>query len=81
MHSQNGETGDTITAQTAATSMTVGLWAGFGFGALITRDKPRPSDHAVTAPQAVKTAASAPTTLVPWVGDRGQVGMMAGGSF
>jgi hypothetical protein len=59
-----------------AGSMTAGLWGGFALGALLTRDEA--PDAKFVQPRANPGSS---TTVVPWVGQPGQVGVMAGGSW
>ena len=72
------ENGDIV-----AGAMTAGLWGGFGLGVMMT--KQYSPDPRFAQPQRVApTTASAsgnPTTIVPWVGASGQLGLMTGGSF
>ena len=56
-------------------AMTAGLWGGFGLGILTTKDA------APDARFAQPTSTSTPITLLPYVGDRSQLGVMAGGTF
>jgi hypothetical protein len=68
------DNGDIVTA-----SMTAGLWGGFGLGIMMTKnDLPDPRFAQPTTKQASN---SAPTSVVPWVGHQGTLGVMAGGSF
>ena len=66
-----------------AGAMTAGLWGGFGLGVMMT--KQYSPDPRFAQPSAARTAvrqpASAPATVMPWVGQRGQLGVMTGGSF
>ncbi|MGE0549474.1 MAG: hypothetical protein AB7O24_05740 [Kofleriaceae bacterium] len=58
-----------------AACMTAGLWGGFGLGIMMTRET-------APDPKYLKTdAGGSSTTYAPWVGDRGQLGVMAGGSW
>jgi hypothetical protein len=66
-----------------AACMTAGMWGGFALGAMMTRDSAPDTKH---TKRAQPTAAPPPppptaTTYAPWVGDRGQLGIMAGGSW
>jgi hypothetical protein len=74
-----------------AGAMTAGLWGGFGLGILMTRDS-SPDPKYLKAPGgAAPTARSARaaklaqrgsgTSYLPFVGDRGQLGLMAGGTW
>jgi hypothetical protein len=72
------ENGDVV-----AGAMTAGLWGGFGLGVMMT--KQYSPDRRFEQPQkAAQTTASkpaTPTTILPWVGVSGQLGVMTGGSF
>jgi hypothetical protein len=75
------DTGETRTdnGDIATASMTAGLWGGFGLGIMMTKDDlPDPRFAQPTTKQASN---SAPTSVVPWVGHQGTLGVMAGGSF
>jgi hypothetical protein len=75
--SPDGSTSSDPNGDVVAWSMTAGMWAGFGIGALMTRDSaPDPKFS-----QSSRGAASAPTTYAPWVGDQGRLGIMAGGTW
>jgi hypothetical protein len=65
--------GDLITG-----AMTAGLWAGFGLGILMTRDTPPDPKYGNPGKPA---GPGSMTSYVPFVGDRGQVGLMAGGTW
>ncbi|HEY1552842.1 MAG TPA: hypothetical protein VGG28_33665 [Kofleriaceae bacterium] len=54
---------------------TAGMWGGFGLGILMTRDDPPPLQAQPAQP------AQLPTTMLPFVGDHGQLGMAMGGTF
>jgi hypothetical protein len=74
----NGESrtdnGDVVTG-----AMTAGLWGGFGLGVLMTKQySPDPS---FAQQNAAPRTASNPTTIAPWVGAGGQLGLMSGGTF
>jgi hypothetical protein len=61
-----------------AACMTAGMWAGFGVGIMMTRDAaPDPMSTQPSSP----SLRESPTTYAPWVGDRGQLGVMAGGTW
>jgi len=63
-----------------AGSMTAGLWAGFGLGVMMTRDAAPDIRYRNTG--AANTAKNAGTTsYIPYVGDQGQIGLMAGGTW
>jgi hypothetical protein len=62
-----------------AAAMTAGMWGGFGLGVMMTKgDNPDPR---FTQPVKASAAGGAATTLAPWIGRTGQLGLMAGGSF
>jgi hypothetical protein len=67
----------------AAAGMTAGLWGGFGLGVLMT--KQYTPDLRFAQPQSASATASrgtsSPATVVPWVGVRGALGVMTGGTF
>jgi hypothetical protein len=63
-----------------AASMTAGLWGGFGLGVMMTRDSAPDPRFAQPSAPATPTAA-ATTSFVPWIGQQGQLGVMAGGAF
>jgi hypothetical protein len=66
--------GDSSNGDLVAGCMTAGMWGGFGLGILITRD----------AEPDVRFSRSVPgpsVTVTPFSGDRGEVGMMAAGSW
>ncbi len=63
--------GDLITG-----AMTAGLWGGFGLGILMTRGAPPDPKYGNPGKPAGPV-----TSYVPFVGDRGQVGLMAGGTW
>ncbi len=63
-----------------AGSMTAGLWAGFGLGVMMTRDAAPDVRYRNTG--AANTAKNAGmTSYIPYVGDQGQIGLMAGGTW
>jgi len=60
--------------------MTAGLWGGFGLGVLLTRDEA--PDPTFGKPKAKQTTPATPvTTLTPWHGPQGQLGVMASGAW
>lgn len=67
----------------AAAGMTAGLWGGFGLGVLMT--KQYTPDARFAQPQRASASASrdtsSPAAVMPWVGVRGALGVMTGGSF
>jgi hypothetical protein len=68
------DNGDIVTA-----AMTAGLWGGFGLGIMMTKsDLPDPR---FAQPTTRTASATPPTTIMPWVGHQGTLGMMTGGSF
>jgi hypothetical protein len=72
------EDGDVV-----AGAMTAGLWGGFGLGVLMTKQY-SPDSRFVQPQNAASATASkpaSPTTILPWVGVGGQLGVMTGGSF
>lgn len=79
-------TTDTNTDIVAA-SLTAGMWGGFGLGIMMTKDElpdPRfkqPAAATTTTTATARKTASPATNIVPWLGDRGQLGLMAGGAF
>ena len=63
-----------------AGAMTAGLWGGFGLGVMMTKQySPDPAFAQPATTTASKPAT--PTTILPWVGVSGQLGVMTGGSF
>ncbi|HEY5921117.1 MAG TPA: hypothetical protein VIV11_05570 [Kofleriaceae bacterium] len=74
------DNGDVVTG-----AMTAGLWGGFGLGVMMTKDyNPDPKFINPQTDARTRTAsktASSPTSIVPWVGASGQLGVMTGGSF
>jgi hypothetical protein len=65
-----------------AACMTAGMWGGFAIGIVMTRDAPSdPKFTRPAQPTAAAPAAPTPTTYAPWVGDRGQLGILAGGTW
>ncbi len=66
-----------------AACMTAGMWGGFVLGAMMTRDSAPDAKYTRSAPPTATPAppAPSPTTYAPWVGDRGQLGIMAGGTW
>jgi hypothetical protein len=79
---KTGGTSDTDADLVAAT-MTAGMWGGFGLGIMMTKDDlPDPRFKQPQTPTTTASrAAAAPTSIVPWLGDHGQMGVMAGGAF
>jgi len=74
--SANGSTDPN--ADVVAACMTAGMWGGFAFGIVMTRDDA--PDAAFARPNATTTASTS-TTFAPWVGQDGHYGVMAGGTF
>jgi hypothetical protein len=72
----NGSASD-ANATVVTAIATAGMWGGFGLGILMTRD----SDPAPIARPQPQPAPTMPTTMVPFVGDHGQLGMAMGGTF
>jgi hypothetical protein len=72
------EDGDVV-----AGAMTAGLWGGFGLGVLMTKQyNPDPRfEQPSSAPPRTASKSATPTTILPWVGVGGQLGVMTGGSF
>lgn len=66
--------GDSTNGELVAGCMTAGMWGGFGLGILMTND----SDPDVRFSRSVSGPA---VTVAPFSGERGQVGIMAGGSW
>lgn len=65
-----------------AACMTAGMWGGFALGIVMTRDSPPDARFTKPAqPNAAPAAAPTATTYAPWIGDRGQLGVMAGGTW
>jgi hypothetical protein len=63
-----------------AGAMTAGLWAGFGLGIVMTRDAAPDVRYRNTG--AANTARNAGmTSYIPYVGEQGQIGLMAGGTW
>lgn len=62
-----------------ASCMAAGMWGGFGFGIVMTRDDA--PDAVFAHPTTTATTASTSTTFAPWVGQDGHYGVMAGGTF
>jgi hypothetical protein len=79
----NGSTTD-ANGNIVAATMTAGMWGGFGLGIMMTRDAnpdlrfARP--QTAQRPRATKVTAS-DTSILPWMGQRGHLGLMAGGAF
>ncbi len=69
---KNGGASDANATVTTAIA-TAGMWGGFGLGILMTRDN-------APDPRATQ-GGPPPTTMVPFVGDHGQMGMALGGTF
>jgi hypothetical protein len=65
----NNSSGDLV-----AGCMTGGMWGGFGVGILMTKDAEPDFRFSKPAPGSA-------VTVAPFAGDRGQVGLMAGGSW
>ncbi len=61
-------------------AMTAGLWGGFGLGILMTRDSAPDPKYGNPGPSSAARSAPA-TSYMPFVGDRGQIGVMAGGTW
>jgi hypothetical protein len=74
----DGNTSDT-NASVVTGAMTAGLWGGFGFGILMTRDQGVDPKYMHAANS--RTAKDTQTSIVPWVGANGQLGVMSGGTF
>jgi hypothetical protein len=72
------EDGDVV-----AGAMTAGLWGGFGLGVLMTKQyNPDPRfEQPSSAPPRTASKSATPSTILPWVGVGGQLGVMTGGSF
>ncbi len=65
-----------------AASMTAGMWGGFVLGAMMTRDSLPDAKYTKRAPPVTPPPpAPTATTYAPWIGDRGQLGVMAGGTW
>jgi hypothetical protein len=73
---KNGDSSD-ANGDLVAGCLTAGMWGGFGLGILMTRD----TDAGLPALPAHRAAQGPGVILAPYAGDRGQVGMMAGGSW
>lgn len=74
----DGNTSDT-NASVVTGAMTAGLWGGFAFGILMTRDQGVDPKYMHAANS--RTAKDTQTSIVPWVGANGQLGVMSGGTF
>jgi hypothetical protein len=74
----NGSTTD-ANASIVTGAMTAGLWGGFGLSILMTRDAA--PDPSLIQPAAAKSTPATPASIMPWMGDRGQLGLMTGGTF
>jgi hypothetical protein len=72
----NGSASD-ANATVVTAIATAGMWGGFGLGILMTRDSDPPPPM---QPQPAQPP-QMPTTMVPFVGDHGQLGMAMGGTF
>ncbi len=59
-----------------AAGMVAGMWGGFGLGILMTHDDPPDLRYAQPTQPGAASA-----TVMPWIGQNGQLGMMAGGMF
>lgn len=72
--------GEDYNGDLIAGCMTAGLWGGFGLGIVATRDMP-----AALAPPPAAAGRGVPalstTQIAPWLGDRGQLGVLAGGMW
>ena len=66
--------GDSSNGDLVAGCMTAGMWGGFGLGIVMTRD-------AEPDLRFRKTPRGAGLVVAPFAGDRGEVGVMAGGSW
>jgi hypothetical protein len=73
---RNGGASDANATVTTAVA-TAGMWGGFGLGILMTRDS---APDPMLAPHPSQSGPP-PTTMVPFVGDHGQMGMALGGTF
>ncbi len=61
--------------------LAAGLWASLGLGIVMTRDS-SPDPKYLQSPTGACTAkATRTTSSLPFVGDRGQIGVMAGGMW
>jgi hypothetical protein len=79
----NNNESRTDNGDVVAGAMTAGLWGGFGLGVMMTKNYSPDLRYSQpsAAPTAVRQRSESPTTVLPWVGDRGQLGVMTGGSF
>lgn len=85
------EDGEDYNGDLIAGAMTAGLWGGFGLGILMTRDSspaPKYVSPPTGTPRTARSRRSTETvkagsgaTYLPFVGDRGQLGLMAGGTW
>ncbi len=75
---RNGSTSDT-NASLVTGAMTAGLWGGFGLGILMTKDSG--VDPRYMAPASAGSATASATSFAPFIGDKGQLGVMTGGTF
>jgi len=72
--------GESYNGDLIAGAMTAGLWAGFGLGIMMTSDSaPDPRYRRPGGAYTVKSART--TSYLPFVGDQGQIGLMAGGTW
>jgi hypothetical protein len=72
----------TDNGEVVAATMTAGMWGGFGLSILMTRapDGVPPKSTQRSSVQR-KVASGSAQTVAPWIGHRGTLGLMAGGSF
>jgi hypothetical protein len=70
------ENGDVV-----AGAMTAGLWGGFGLGILMTKQYSPDVRFAQPSASATASKVASPTTILPFVGGNGALGVMTGGSF
>jgi hypothetical protein len=78
---ENGETTD-ANGDVVAATMTAGMWGGFGLAILMTREN-SPAPAKITERKSLKRGAmtGSASSFAPWIGQRGTLGLMAGGSF
>jgi hypothetical protein len=79
------EDGEDYNGDLIAGCMTAGLWAGFGLGIAVTRDS-SPDPKYLKPPSVPGAPTGAPatarsTSYAPYVGDHGQIGLMAAGTW